>query len=406
MKKKIKQILKKINFIKVIIVELYIVIAQLLWHLAQDYAIVYIVSKATTELEAKILYVFWSIAVAVILSIVLIALIITLKRYNKAKEEEQKNVQDVGLKNESGELVDLVDVLKGDDENEFIYVIDPKNISIEKLRARQDDLETAYFIDIYSMTPRIPTKYINVSATPRDLLFPKLFQVTLNDGLLDDFLTALVVGSTGSGKTYFGYQLLGKIVLNKIHNGENVRAFISDIKNEDFRQFKNRPNYYGINAVDGIKEVHKILKERMENDESNEDKETIILLIEEYAVLLNSIEDKKEAEKVKNMVADLLFAGRSKKIITIVSLQRADAEYFVRGAREQFKKIILMGQISDTQIKMLLDEKKQKQIKEINPQGYGYLCEDGKLKVTRIKVAEISQMDKEEIDNIISSKME
>ena len=73
---------------------------------------------------------------------------------------------------------------------------------------------------------------------------------------------------------------------------------------------------------------------------------------------------------------------------------------------EQFKKIILMGQISDTQIKMLLDEKKQKQIKEINPQGYGYLCEDGKLKVTRIKVAEISQMDKEEIDNIISSKME
>ena len=55
-----------------------------------------------------------------------------------------------------------------------------------------------------------------------------------------------------------------------------------------------------------------------------------------------------------------------------------------------------MGQISDTQIKMLLDEKKQKQIKEINPQGYGYLCEDGKLKVTRIKVAEISQMDKEE----------
>ena len=83
MKKKIKQILKKINFIKVIIVLLYLVVAQLLWHLAQDYAIVYIVSKATTELQTKILYVFWSIAVALILTLILIALIITLKRHKK-----------------------------------------------------------------------------------------------------------------------------------------------------------------------------------------------------------------------------------------------------------------------------------------------------------------------------------
>lgn len=143
----------------------------------------------------------------------------------------------------------------------------------------------------------------------------------------------------------------------------------------------------------------------MENDEDNEDKETIILLIEEYAVLLNSIKKKSDKEEIKDMVADLLFAGRSKKIITIVSLQRADAEYFVRGAREQFKKIILMGEISDTQMKMLVDEKRRNQFKEINPRGYGYLCEDGKMKVTRIQVAEISQKDKEDIDNIISSKM-
>ena len=402
--KKIKQIPKKINIIKVLIVELYLVVAQLIWHL-RVYAIDYMVSKTTTELQIKMINAVVNIGLVIILSIILIALIITLKRHNKDKEEEQKNVQDVGLKNESGEFIEIVEILDGEEENECILVVDPKNLSIEKLRARQDDVETAYHIDIHYMTPRIPTKYINIYATPRDLLHPKLFQVTLNDNLLDDFLTALVVGSTGSGKTYFTHQLLGKIVLNKSCNGEDVRVFISDIKNEDFRQFKNRPNYYGINAVDGIKEVHKIFEERMENDEDNEDKETIILLIEEYAVLINSIKDKSDKEKLKDMVADLLFAGRSKKIITIVSLQRADAEYFVRGAREQFKKIILMGEISDTQMKMLVDERKRKQFKEINPRGYGYLCEDGKMKVTRIKVAEISQKDKEDIDNIISSKM-
>lgn len=402
--KKIKRIMKKINIIKVLIVELYLVVAQLIWHL-RVYAIDYMVSKTTTELQIKMINAVVNIGLVIILSIILIALIITLKRHNKAKEEEQKNVQDVGLKNESGEFIEIVEILDGEEENEFTYVVNPKNLSIEKLRARQDDVETAYHIDIHYMTPRIPTKYINIYATPRDLLHPKLFQVTLNDNLLDDFLSALVVGSTGSGKTYFTYQLLGKIALNKSCNGEDVRVFISDIKNEDFRQFKNRPNYYGINAVDGIKEVRKILQERMENDEDNEDKETIILLIEEYAVLLNSIKKKSDKEEIKDMVADLLFAGRSKKIITIVSLQRADAEYFVRGAREQFKKIILMGEISDTQMKMLVDEKRRNQFKEINPRGYGYLCEDGKMKVTRIQVAEISQKDKEDIDNIISSKM-
>ncbi|MCI9279647.1 MAG: ATP-binding protein [Bacilli bacterium] len=402
--KKIKQIPKKINIIKVLIVELYLVVAQLIWHL-RVYAIDYMVSKTTTELQIKMINAVVNIGLVIILSIILIALIITLKRHNKAKEEEQKNVQDVGLKNESGEFIEIVEILDGEEENEFTYVVNPKNLSIEKLRARQDDIETAYHIDVHYMTPRIPTKYINIYATPRDLLHPKLFQVTLNDNLLDDFLSALVVGSTGSGKTYFTYQLLGKIALNKSCNGEDVRVFISDIKNEDFRQFKNRPNYYGINAVDGIKEVRKILQERMENDEDNEDKETIILLIEEYAVLLNSIKKKSDKEEIKDMVADLLFAGRSKKIITIVSLQRADAEYFVRGAREQFKKIILMGEISDTQMKMLVDEKRRNQFKEINPRGYGYLCEDGKMKVTRIQVAEISQKDKEDIDNIISSKM-
>ncbi len=404
--KKIKQIIKKINIIKVIIVLLYLVIAQLLWHLAQDYAIVYIVSKATTELQTKILYVFWSIAVALILTLILIALIITLKRHNKAKEEEQKNVQDVGLKNESGEFVELVDILEGDNENEFTYVIDPKNISVEKLRKRQDDLETIYHIKIDYIEPRIPTKYVNVYCTPWELLKPTLFEVNINDHFLDDFLSALVVGSTGSGKTYFGHQLLGKIVLNKYHNKKDVEVFICDRKNEDYIQFKNCPNYYGINAIDGIRKVHEIFTERLNNDESNEKKKTIICLIEEYALLLNSLSlDKKTQEEIKGKVADLMFAGRSKKIITIVSLQRADAEYFPRGAKEQFKNIIMMGNISKIQLDMLLDEEHKKQVTENNPQGYGYLYEYGNRKLTRIKVAEISQEKLDALDTFISRRM-
>ena len=138
--------------------------------------------------------------------------------------------------------------------------------------------------------------------------------------------------------------------------------------------------------------------------ESSEDKPTIICLIEEYAVLLNSL-DKKEAEEIKDKVADLLFAGRSKKVIPIVSLQRCDSSYFVRGSREQFKRIAILGNNSPILLDMILGKDLQSQITENNPQGYGYLYEDGNPKLTRFKVGKITEEEKEMFDNVIRSKM-
>lgn len=394
-----KKILKKVNLIKVLIVELYLVIAQLVWH-CKEYVLL---DLMRLELNS-ILYYIYVFGLGAILTIVLIALIITLKRFKIGKKKETKGMQDIGLKNESEESPECVQILQGNEKNQFIYVLDPKNISVEKLRKRQDDLETIYQIKIDYIEPRIPTKYVNVYCTPWELLEPTLFEVNVYDHFLDDFLSALVVGSTGSGKTYFGHQLLGKIVLNKYNNKEDVEVFICDRKNEDYIQFKNCPNYYGVNAIEGIRKVHKIFEERLNNDENNDNKKTIICLIEEYALLLNLL-DKKEQEEVKNMVKDLMFAGRSKKIVTIVSLQRADADYFPKGAKEQFKKIIMMGNISKIQLDMLLDEEHQKQITENNPQGYGYLYEYGNRKLTRIKVAEISQKKLDALDIFISRRM-
>ena len=111
--------MKKINIIKVLIVELYLVLAQLIWHL-RVYAIDYMVSKTTTELQIKMINAVVNIGLVIILSIILIALIITLKRHNKDKEEEQKNVQDVGLKNESGEFIEIVEILDGEEENVYL----------------------------------------------------------------------------------------------------------------------------------------------------------------------------------------------------------------------------------------------------------------------------------------------
>lgn len=403
--KKIKQVIKKINIIKVLIVELYLVVAQLIWH-SRGYVIDYMVSKATTELQIKMINAVVNIGLALLLTLILIALIITLKRHKKGIKNEEKSMKDVGLKNDNDEYIKCKRTLDGLEVNQKIYELDAKHIPLEIMRTKQPYLESIYNIKIDYMEYGKTTETINVYCTPRKLLKPTLFEVNINDHFLDDFLSALVVGSTGSGKTYFGHQLLGKIVLNKYHNKEDVEVFICDRKNEDYIQFKNCPNYYGINAIDGIRKVHEIFTERLNNDESNEKKKTIICLIEEYALLLNSLSlDKKTQEEIKGKVADLMFAGRSKKIITIVSLQRADAEYFPRGAKEQFKNIIMMGNISKIQLDMLLDEEHKKQVTENNPQGYGYLYEYGNRKLTRIKVAEISQEKLDALDTFISRRM-
>lgn len=143
--KKIQKMLKKVNLIKILIVELYLVIAQLIWHL-KDYAIDYMISVAPTELSKNMIYYVCNIGLAVVLTIVLIALIITLKRHKKEIKHEEKNMKDIDLKNNNDEYVKCNRILDGNEENQKIYVLDSKNISLEKMKKRQDDLEAVYDI--------------------------------------------------------------------------------------------------------------------------------------------------------------------------------------------------------------------------------------------------------------------
>ncbi len=399
--KNFKNIFRLKNLLKILLVELYIVFAQLIWH-CKDYLLLKILTIPPKTLGDKILFYTYNGGLIIILTIILIALIITLIRPNIKKEK--KGMEDIGLMNKNDETPRCIKILDGMLENQKIYVFQVNHISLEQMKEKQDGLESLYNIKIDYMNYGISTKFINVYATSLSDLQPKLFQVSYEDHFLSDFISAIIVGSTGSGKTYFTHQLLGKVVMNKTINNEDVEVFICDRKNEDYIQFKDCKNYYGVNAVDGIKKVYEIFEERLDDDINCDNKPTIILLIEEYALMLNML-DKKEAEEIKQKVANMLFAGRSKKIITILSMQRADSVYFPTGAKEQFKNVIMMGEISDIQLNMLLDEEHKKQITEINPRGYGYLYEQGNRKLIRFKVSEITDEELKIIDINIRSKM-
>lgn len=395
----LKKILAKINIFKIIIVELYLVLAQLIWHLKE-----YFYNFAKIQINS-ILYYVYSIGIAVLLTAILIALIIKLKNPINLKKEE-KIMMDIGLKNKNGETPKLERIYNDlGKDNGLVYRYISKNIPKSKFEEFTDELERAYDINIYSMK-EIPgkNKYIDIYCVPKIYDKIKEFKLSIEDNFMNNFIHELAIGGTRSGKTYYAKGKIAKVCMNlKINKNEKVEIFIADLKNEDFLEFKNKANYYGyMDAVDGINKVYQIMNERAQSGEDSSHCSTIILLIDEYSTLLASLK-KDKANEVKDKVASLLRMGASKKIKVMVIDQGGYSDIF-QGARLNFKSIIGFSQMSSSQVDMLFKDYKS-QMKEINKQGEAYLWEDGNPELTRVRVVKYSEDEEKIINNVIGNSM-
>ena len=116
-----------------------------------------------------------------------------------------------------------------------------------------------------------------------------------------------------------------------------------------------------------------------------------MLLIDEYGALI-SAQDKKTADELKMMISNILFMGRSLGCRVLIGVQRADAEHFKSGARDQFRAILGLGNLSKEQKQMLFSDYKDT-MDERNGLGEGYLLIDGQ-DIKRVQVAEIKDMEK------------
>ena len=114
------------------------------------------------------------------------------------------------------------------------------------------------------------------------------------------------------------------------------------------------------------------------------------MLIDEYGALI-SAQDKKAADELKTMVGNMLFMGRSLGIRVLIGIQRADAEYFKSGARDQFCAILALGKLSKEQKQMLFSDCKEKMTNRLGT-GEGYLLIDER-DIERVKVAEIKDFN-------------
>lgn len=196
----------------------------------------------------------------------------------------------------------------------------------------------------------------------------------------------IVVGATGSGKTYFTKLLLGKISLHV----PNSKLFICDFKgDEDFSFLINCQRFYRfMDCSKGLDTFYQEFVKRQSGEEKS--REMMVLFFDEWASYCNSL-DKKIAEEEKKKLSNLLMLGRSFGVHVIISLQRADSQNFLT-ARDNFNLAIGLGNLSEESKNMLFHEFKKDMLPN-KTQGKGHIIVNGS-NLKAIHVPTIRNMDK------------
>ena len=306
------------------------------------------------------------------------------------KERFQKAFERIGLHNSIGEKPVLLSKRKDKHkEHGAIYKLNNVGISIADFDSKNAQLEAALNLVIHRVEYGKKAQKILLSAIPRKHAKPTI--ISLNDELFaNEFCklpNLLCVGKTGSGKSYALSVLLG--IYSKYIS--DVSITVCDYKKSSFAHFEDTPNFYGYAAVpDGIRVFYQEFSEHLEANDEEHNKHIRVLLIDEYCALIGA-QDKKAADELKTMVANMLFMGRSLGMRVLIGVQRADSEHFKSGARDQFRAILAFGDLSKEQKQMPFSEYKDK-MNEGNGLGEGHLLIDGQ-DIERGKVAQIKDFD-------------
>lgn len=299
----------------------------------------------------------------------------------------KRGFENIGFKNSQG----VVAILKSRRMDRrkahgLIYEFDNVGLSVDDFGNRIDRIQTVLNGIVYGIA-------YSKKRMSRTLLYvmPKKYAIPTVISTDSSFLCSepnlLCVGKTGAGKSYALAIILGIFAL---HFPE-VSITVCDYKKSSFAQFEDTPNFYGyMNAIVGIREFYKEFQERLEANDSERNKKVRVLLIDEYGALI-AAQEKKLADELKMKVADMLFMGRSLGIKVLIGVQRADSEHFRAGARDQFRSILALGNLSKEQ-KLMLFADDRDSMTEINDIGEGYLFIDGKG-LERVKIALIRDFE-------------
>lgn len=152
--------------------------------------------------------------------------------------------------------------------------------------------------------------------------------------------STLFVGESGSGKSY-----ALKWLIRNLLKEQTVDFYFCNYKDSlDFQFLKSYPNYFtGKECENGFLQFYNRFLEIQESEKENITYMTLLVFDEFPAFCLRmQNDDKKKADKYLRMLADMLMFFRSYKGGCWIICQRADANYFASGSRDNFHNRLLL----------------------------------------------------------------
>lgn len=206
----------------------------------------------------------------------------------------------------------------------------------------------------------------------------------------------LVVGPSGSGKSYFLYSLLKYIQ----EEGANEYSYIIDGKGELNEQAERLGFGFTTAAIDEagiykaisyIECVHNEMVER--NNKANLFKSDlpVFLVIDEYLALMNAIEllkGKKEKERIEKLIQNIAVLGRSQGIFLVIALQRMKANILNTIITDNLTNRIALGNLSKVGFELVFERTKDKSVLSRNT-GEGFILRNGSDTLEMFDVARV-----------------
>lgn len=293
-----------------------------------------------------------------------------LKEYATLKRVYKKKLDDKGRELLKDHELLLEFDSRGLGLDDFNTYIDRWTVGLNGM-IRMDYGDKANRICLYYL----PRKYVRPTLiTPKDNAIGSIG--------VQHLINLLIVGPTGTGKT-----VATKIILEKIVKFQtNVKIWLLDFKQFDFKAFAGLPRYYGYkDCIQGLDDYYEEFKRAQQTGSVGVPH---YLVIDEWASFISSV-PRKEAERLTERLAELLMLGRAYQFIPIVGLQRADSLYF-GTARDNIQNVIALGNLSREGQRMIFPDSVKGQITDCKKRE-GHLYIDGKG-LEKIRIADISDM--------------
>lgn len=162
----------------------------------------------------------------------------------------------------------------------------------------------------------------------------------------DKYPHLICQGGSGTGKS-----ITSLLITAKISQISGSQVFILDFKNDvDTFRFCHTKDcscrYWRFRECEaGLEEYYSLLQSELASDEDSGPRPVRWLWIDELGSwLLNS--DKKTADSIRAKIATILMMGRSRRFFCLTSVQRAQAELFSQGSRDNYNICLSMGNAS------------------------------------------------------------